>query len=163
LKELTHLDSRGNVNMVDVSDKKATIRVAEAKSEIILTPETLELIENNKTAKGNVLETARITGIMGAKKTSELIPLCHPLKINKISIDFKINKDLSSISIFCKVTAEDKTGVEMEALTGASLASLAIYDMCKAYDKKMIIKNTMLISKTGGKSGDFFQSEDEQG
>lgn len=153
MKEFTHLDSEGRVNMVDVSDKTPSIRTAYAKSEIHAQKKTIELISSNKTAKGNVIETAKLTGIAGAKKTSELIFLCHPIKITGIEFEFNIFD--SYIEIFCTVKAEDKTGAEMEALTGASLAALAVYDMCKAYDKKMIISNTMLLKKTGGKSGDF--------
>lgn len=153
MKEFTHLDSKGRVHMVNISDKIPTKRTAIAKSEIHTKKETINLIESNNTAKGNVIETAKLTGIAGAKKTSDLIFLCHPIKITGIEFDFVINETF--IEIFCKISADDKTGAEMEALTGASLAALAIYDMCKAYDKEMIIKNTMLLEKTGGKSGDF--------
>ncbi|MCB9481842.1 MAG: cyclic pyranopterin monophosphate synthase MoaC [Desulfobacteraceae bacterium] len=153
MKEFTHLDSKGRVNMVDISDKYPTKRTAVAKSEVHTRKDTIEKIISNGVAKGNVVETAKLTGITAAKKTSELIFLCHPIKITGIDFDFKINE--TSIEIFCKVTANDQTGAEMEALTGVSLAALAIYDMCKAYDKRMTITNTMLLKKTGGKSGDF--------
>jgi len=153
LEEFTHLDSKGRVNMVDISDKLATKRTAIAKSEIHTKKDTIDLIISNTAAKGNVIETAKLTGIAGAKKTSELIFLCHPIKITGIEFDFIIND--TYIEIFCKISANDQTGAEMEALTGVSLAALAIYDMCKAYDKKMTITNTMLLKKTGGKSGDF--------
>lgn len=161
MKEFTHLDQNHSVNMVDVSEKEITKRSATAKSEIKLTKDTLQLIIENKTAKGNVLETAKITGIMAAKKTSDIIPLCHPIKITKISIAFNIHKKEKTIECLCTVKANDRTGVEMEALTGASAAALAVYDMCKAYDKSMIIKNTMLLSKTGGKSKDFVRIDNE--
>lgn len=158
LKEFSHLDSEQNINMVDVSDKEITKRTAVAKSQIKLTKDTLDLILQNKTAKGNVLETAKITGIMAAKKTWDIIPLCHPLKITKIAIEFNIKKELKIIEFLCTVKAMDRTGVEMEALTGASAAALAVYDMCKAYDKSMEIGSIMLLSKTGGKSGEFNRS-----
>lgn len=153
MKEFTHLDSEGKVNMVDISDKLPSARTAVAKSEIHAKKETIDLIISNSTAKGNVIETAKLTGIAAAKKTSELIFLCHPIKITGIEFNFNICS--TYIEIFCTVKATDKTGAEMEALTGASLAALAVYDMCKAYDKGMTISNTMLLKKTGGKSGDF--------
>ena len=161
LNKLSHLDKNGRINMVDVSGKPDTARTAVAKSEIKMKKQTLDLILSNDIAKGSVLETSKIAGIAAAKKTWDLIPLCHNIRIGKIDVNFKINEKESFIEILCTATASDKTGIEMEALTGSSIAALTIYDMCKAYDKEMKVTNTCLLSKTGGKSGDFFRSMDE--
>ncbi|MCB9481426.1 MAG: cyclic pyranopterin monophosphate synthase MoaC [Desulfobacteraceae bacterium] len=152
MNHFTHIDKNGTVKMVDVSDKDITKRTAVAKSEIYMSKDTLDLILSDKIAKGNVLETAKLTGISAVKKTWDLIFLCHPLKITGIDFDFVIDKNSSCIAFYCTVNAEDRTGVEMEALTGAVAACLAVYDMCKAYDKKMIINNAVLLKKRGGKS-----------
>lgn len=152
---LTHFDESGNARMVDVSDKDKTKRVAIAVSKIKASKETLNLIEQGKIGKGDVLGVARVAGIMASKQTSNLIPMCHPLMISSCDIEFKINKDESCIDIKASVKIFDKTGVEMEALTAAMVSALTIYDMCKAVDKRMVIEATHLLKKTGGKSGEF--------
>ena len=154
--KLTHFDNSGNARMVDVSEKKETARVAVAVSKIKVSAETLELIEAGKIGKGDVLGVARVAGIMASKQTSNLIPMCHPLMITSCNVDFDINKDESYIGITATVKIVDKTGVEMEALHGVSAALLTIYDMCKAIDKRMVIKEIHLVEKHGGKSGDFY-------
>jgi len=153
--KLTHFDEGGNAIMVDVSSKKETERIAIAKSKVKLSKETLELIKAGKIGKGDVLGVARVAGIMASKQTSNLIPMCHPLLINSSTVDFNINDDESYIDVIATVKIFGKTGVEMEALTSASIAALTIYDMCKAIDKRIVIENTHLLKKTGGKSGEF--------
>lgn len=155
MDKLTHFDTNGNAIMVDVSKKDETKRVATAISNIKVSKETLERIKEGKIEKGDVLTVARIAGIMASKKTSELIPMCHPLLISGCNIDFELDEINHKIKIIATVKITGKTGVEMEALTSATTAALTIYDMCKAIDKKMVIENTFLLSKTGGKSGDF--------
>jgi len=145
--------------MVDVTDKKSTVRTATAGGTIYMKPETLAMIENQKVKKGNVLETARIAGIMAAKKTSELIPMCHPLKLTHVQIDFEADDANHSIGIKASVRTIDQTGVEMEALTAVSAAALTIYDMCKSYDREMTISGIQLLEKTGGKSGTFVRKQ----
>ena len=154
-KILTHFDESGNARMVDVSDKDKTKRVAIAVSKIKVSKETLKLIEKGEIGKGDVLGVARVTGIMSSKQTSNLIPMCHPLMISSCDIEFNIDKEESCINIKATVKIFDKTGVEMEALTAATITALTIYDMCKAVDKRMIIEDTHLLKKTGGKSGEF--------
>ena len=151
----THFDTSGNARMVDVSEKNKTERVAIAVSRIKVSEETLSLIKKGEIGKGDVLGVARIAGIMASKQTSNLIPMCHPLMISSCNIDCEINNENSCIDIKATVKIVDKTGVEMEALTAATIAALTIYDMCKAVDKKMIIEGTHLLKKTGGKSGEF--------
>ena len=153
--KLTHFDKSGNARMVDVSEKKETARVAVAVSKIRVSRETLELIEAGKIGKGDVLGVARVAGIMASKQTSNLIPMCHPLMITSCNVDFDINREESYIGITATVKIVDKTGVEMEAFTAAMVAALTIYDMCKAVDKRMVIEETHLLKKTGGKSGEF--------
>jgi cyclic pyranopterin phosphate synthase len=155
MNKLTHLDATGNAHMVDVSDKHVTSRSATAKALVLMLPETLALILGGTAKKGDALATARIAGIMAAKKTHELIPLCHPLLINKVSVDFLANEKSSSIEVSATVRIEGKTGVEMEALTACSVAALTLYDMCKAVDRSMKITDLRLTEKTGGKSGSF--------
>ena len=155
MKKFTHIDEQGHVRMVDVSGKKPTLRVAIARGVVSMSQETFEKILDQTVKKGNVLETARIAGIMAAKKTSELIPMCHPLNITHIAIDFFPDKVKNSIRIEATVRAIDQTGVEMEALTAVSVAGLAIYDMCKSYDRAMTISDICLLEKSGGKSGLF--------
>jgi len=155
MNELTHFDSNGNAIMVDVSQKSETERIAAACSSISISKETLECIKNNKIGKGDVLGVARVAGIMAAKKTSDLIPMCHPLMITKCNIDYEIDEIKGNIKILATVKVIGKTGVEMEALTAATVCALTIYDMCKAMDKKMVIENTFLLTKRGGKSGEF--------
>ena len=152
---MTHLDEEGRVRMVDVSEKSATAREAVAQGVITMRPETFDLISEQKAKKGNVLETARIAGIMAAKKTAELIPMCHPLRITHVQIDFFPNSETHSIRIEAVVRLVGQTGVEMEALTAVSIAALTIYDMCKSYDRAMNISDVCLLKKSGGKSGTF--------
>ena len=151
----SHLDEQGRVRMVDVSEKPATAREAVAQGVIAMLPETFELIRDQKVEKGNVLETARIAGVMAAKKTAELIPMCHPLAITHARIDFFPQPETHSIRIEAAIRMVGKTGVEMEALTAASVAALTIYDMCKSYDRAMTITDLCLLRKSGGRSGTF--------
>ena len=148
MSKLTHIDAKGEARMVDVSDKPVQQRTAVARGEIHMAKETLKLMRGDKITKGNVLATARIAGIQAAKRTGDLIPMCHPLPINHCEVDFELPKsgDRIAITASAKVTAQ--TGVEMEALTAVNLAALTIYDMCKSVDKKMRITNVKLISKT---------------
>ena len=155
MSSFTHLDSKGHVRMVDVSDKDATRREALARGVVNMSPETVSKIIGGTVKKGNVLETARIAGIMGAKKTSSLIPMCHPLNITHVQIDFTPDAANNIIRIEAVARIVDQTGVEMEALTAVSVAALTIYDMCKSHDKTMTISDVMLLKKTGGKSGTF--------
>ncbi|WP_297136290.1 cyclic pyranopterin monophosphate synthase MoaC [Terrisporobacter sp.] len=155
MDKLTHFDKNGNAVMVDVSEKKENERIATACSTISLSKETLDCIKNGEVGKGDVLGVARVAGIMAAKKTSDLIPMCHPLMITKCNIDYEIDEVESKIKILATVKLVGKTGVEMEALTAATITALTIYDMCKAMDKRMVIENTFLLKKTGGKSGEF--------
>ncbi|MBZ0260624.1 MAG: cyclic pyranopterin monophosphate synthase MoaC [Hyphomicrobiales bacterium] len=155
MNKLTHFDATGNAHMVDVSDKHVTSRSATARAQVTMLPETLALILGGTAKKGDVLATARIAGIMAAKKTHELIPLCHPLLITKVSVDFVADEKTSSVEVSATVRVEGKTGVEMEALTACSVAALTLYDMCKAVDRGMKITDLRLTEKTGGKSGSF--------
>lgn len=141
--------------MVDISRKKPTLRKAVARGTVSMTPPTLELIHDGKIPKGDVLCVARIAGITAAKKTSSIIPLCHPLNINMVSVDFALNSKESKIDIEATVTVNGQTGAEMEALSAVAAASLTIYDMCKAVDREMVISDVMLIEKRGGRSGTF--------
>ena len=152
--ELTHLDEHGHVHMVDVGDKPDTERVAVAKGEVLMRPETLRLIAEKGMPKGDVLTTAQIAGIMAAKQTHSLIPLCHPLALTQVDVAFVIDEAESRIEIAVTVRTRGKTGVEMEALTAVSVAALTIYDMAKAVEKTMRIHNIRLVHKSGGKSGD---------
>lgn len=151
---LTHLDEQGAARMVDVTDKAQTFRVAVAEASVKMLPQTLAMIVDGRHAKGDVFAVARIAGIQAAKKTSELIPLCHPLMLSSAKVELQAQgEDTVLITATCKLTGQ--TGVEMEALTAASIAALTIYDMCKAVDKGMVIGNVRLLQKTGGKSGDW--------
>lgn len=152
---LTHFDEKGNAVMVDVSEKVETKRVAVAKGSIKVSKEIMNLIKTGSIKKGDVLGVSRVAGIMASKQTSNLIPMCHPLMINGANIDFELDEENNRVIIYGTVKTTGKTGVEMEALTAVSVAALTIYDMCKAVDKRMVIENIHLISKTGGKSGDF--------
>jgi len=152
---LTHLRPEGGVVMVDVSAKPETKREAIARGRVFMRPETLELIAQGKIPKGDVLTTAQIAGIMGAKRTWELIPLCHILNLGGVEVGLSIDTDKSAVEIEAKIHLDGKTGAEMEALTAVSLAALAVYDMCKAVDKAMVISDIRLIRKSGGKSGTF--------
>ncbi|HNT74690.1 MAG TPA: cyclic pyranopterin monophosphate synthase MoaC [Anaerolineae bacterium] len=152
--ELSHLDAEGRLRMVDVGDKPDTERVAAARGEIRMRPETLRLIVENGLPKGDVLTTAQVAGILAAKQTPHLIPLCHPLLLTKIDVDFEVDEAAARIIITATVRTHGKTGVEMEALTAVSVAALTIYDMAKAVEKTMRITDIRLVSKHGGKSGD---------
>lgn len=155
--KLTHFDESGNAIMVDVSHKQDTNRVAVASGKIRINKEVLEVVINGTAAKGDVLGVSRVAGIMAAKQTPHLIPMCHTLLITKCSVDFIIDKENLEIKAICTAKVEGKTGVEMEALTGVSVALLTIYDMCKAIDKRMEISQIHLDTKSGGKSGDFMR------
>ena len=153
--KLNHFDSKGNDIMVDVTEKNVTERKAIAKGKIFVNDETYKRILDGNMTKGDVLGVARIAGIMATKKTSDLIPMCHPLMLTKSQIDFEFNEEEKSITAISTVKLSGKTGVEMEALTGVNVALLTIYDMCKAIDKNMVISDIHLVEKTGGKSGNF--------
>ncbi|OQY37583.1 MAG: cyclic pyranopterin monophosphate synthase MoaC [Chloroflexota bacterium] len=155
-KKLTHLDTEGKAYMVDVGHKPVTERMAIAKGEIRMKAETLALIQAGNLKKGDVLTVAQIAGISAAKKTSDLIPLCHPLPLNQIAVDFAFDANLPGVKITAKVRTTAKTGAEMEALTAVSVAALAIYDMSKAVEKTMEIGNIRLVEKHGGQSGDVY-------
>lgn len=154
-KKLTHFDERGAARMVDVSAKAETEREAMAEGRIVMLPETLALILDSKIGKGDVFGVARIAGIMAAKKTSDLIPLCHPLDVSSVEISFTPDKKASCVTIAATVRTTGKTGVEMEALTAVAAAALTIYDMCKALDRAMTVTDVRLLKKSGGKSGTF--------
>jgi len=158
-KTLTHLDAEGRASMVDVTEKPDTYRVAVAAGEVVMRPETLAAIRSGDVKKGDVLGTARIAGIMAAKRTWELIPLCHPLLLTKIAVEFQLNEAEHKIEILATVKTRGQTGVEMEALTAVSVAALTIYDMAKALEKTMQIQNIRLLRKEGGKSGIFVREE----
>lgn len=153
--QLTHLDERGNAAMVDVGAKAVTTRTAIAQGEVRMQPETLAAIQDGTVPKGDVLAAARIAGIMAAKRTPELIPLCHTLLLTKVTVDFEIDRAESRVVITALVRCNGQTGVEMEALTAVSTAALTIYDMAKALEKTMVIGNICLLEKQGGKSGDW--------
>ena len=150
---LTHLDAQGNARMVDVGGKAVTTRVATAVATVVMQPETLRLIVAGGHKKGDVLAVARIAGIQASTKCADLIPLCHPLMLTHVTVDFTIDEAANRIQISATCGLDGKTGVEMEALTAASVAALTIYDMCKAVDKGMVIENICLLEKSGGKSG----------
>ena len=154
----THFDEKGNAVMVDVSEKEPTSRVAIAEGAICVSEEIMAAVTGNTVKKGDVLGVARVAGIMAVKQTSSIIPMCHPLMISKCSIDFEVKPEEGIIKAICMVKVEGKTGVEMEALHGVSAALLTIYDMCKAIDKRMLIREIHLVEKHGGKSGDFYYS-----
>ena len=155
MAELTHFDAKGKSRMVDVSDKDETERIAVAAGSIVMAPDTMKLITEGGVKKGDVLSVARLAGIMGAKKTPDLIPLCHPLALNSVEVDLVCDPERNAVDITatCKVTG--RTGVEMEALTAAAVAALTIYDMCKAVDRGMRITEIRLVHKSGGRSGTY--------
>lgn len=159
MSEFTHIDKDGSVRMVDVTEKKPTERTAIAQGIVHMNQETLKKIIDQTVKKGNVLETARIAGVMAAKKTSDLIPMCHPLNITYVKIDFFPDTKKNTIQIQSEVKLFGQTGVEMEALTAVSVSALTIYDMCKSYDKNMSFTDICLLKKTGGKSGEFLRKE----
>lgn len=159
MTEFTHLDDQGNARMVDVGEKSPTRREAVAAARVVMQPQTLALLASGSHKKGDVLAAARIAGIQAAKKTSDLIPLCHPLMLESVSVEFELLESLPGVEIITTCRLSGKTGVEMEALTAASVAALTIYDMCKAVDRGMTIESVGLLEKRGGKSGDW-QRED---
>ena len=154
-KCFSHFDKKGNAVMVDVSGKQVTYRTAIATGYISVGPEIMEAVTSDNVRKGDVLGVARVAGIMGVKQTSSLVPMCHPLPIQKCSVDYELDQEKNRIHVYCTVKTEGKTGVEMEALTGVQVTLLTIYDKCKAIDKHMVMSEIHLIEKTGGKSGDF--------
>lgn len=160
MTDFTHLDAQGRVRMVDVGEKKESKRVAVVMGSISMEAATLNMILDERVKKGNVLEAARIAGVMAAKKTADLIPMCHPLNITYVRVDFFPNIDQSKIFIEAEVSLTGRTGVEMEALTAVSVAALTIYDMCKSYDRGMRISGIYLKSKSGGKSGTYTADAD---
>ncbi|MCO5733791.1 cyclic pyranopterin monophosphate synthase MoaC [Rhizobium sp. SSA_523] len=157
---LTHIDQAGEAHMVDVADKSDTVRIATAEGFVRMQPETLALIRAGNAKKGDVIGTARLAGIMAAKQTSSLIPLCHPLMLSKVTVDISEDEALPGLHVQALVKLTGKTGVEMEALTAVSIACLTIYDMAKAVDKGMEIGQIRLVSKSGGKSGDWRREEE---
>ena len=152
---LTHLNERGEAHMVDVADKDVTVRTAVAEGFVSMLPETLRLVRDGQAKKGDVLATARIASIMAAKRTHELIPLCHPLPLSKVTVDFELTDEPCGIRVEAAVKVSGKTGVEMEALTAVSVACLTVYDMVKAVDRGMSLSGVRLLEKTGGRSGTF--------
>ena len=159
MAQLSHLDEQGRARMVDVSEKAITSRIAVARGTIRMEPKTLSLIRADKIEKGDVFSVARVAGIMAAKKTSELIPMCHPLNITSVKIDLTPKQKPTRVDIEATVRVSGKTGVEMEAMTAVAAAGLTIYDMCKAVDREMVIGEIRLIEKSGGKSGTFTRKE----
>jgi cyclic pyranopterin phosphate synthase len=159
MTKLSHLDDQGRARMVDVSEKEVTSRIAVARGSIQMRPETLELILEGKVEKGDVFSVARVAGIMAAKKTAELIPMCHPLNITSVEIELSPEKNPARVEIEAVVRVNGKTGVEMEAMTAVSVAGLTIYDMCKGVDREMVVGEIRLTKKSGGKSGTFIRNE----
>jgi cyclic pyranopterin phosphate synthase len=155
MNKFSHIDEKGKARMVDVTAKKASSREAVAQGKVLMSRDTLSLIEKGEIPKGDVFGVAKIAGIMAAKKTSEMIPMCHPLELTGVDIAFTSNADLGEITIEARVKNVGRTGVEMEAMTAVSVAALTIYDMCKSADKKIVLTDIKLISKHGGKSGSF--------
>ncbi len=159
MAKLTHLDDEGNAVMVDVSDKDATERTATAKGSVVMQPETMALIQEGGVKKGDVLSVAQLAGIMGAKRTPDLIPLCHPLDLTSVTVDLECDPDRNAVDITATCRVSGRTGVEMEALTAVAVAGLTIYDMCKAVDRTMRIGDIRLTAKSGGRSGDYLAED----
>jgi cyclic pyranopterin phosphate synthase len=159
-KVLTHFNEQGRARMVDISAKESTKRSATAYARILMRPETLQLIREGKMKKGDVLAVSQVAGVMGAKKTWDLIPMCHPLPLTGVDIRFKDVPEENALEIFCTVNTVGPTGVEMEALTAVTITALTVYDMCKAVDKGMEIVSICLLEKSGGKSGDYKRGEE---
>lgn len=160
-KTFSHFDEAGNARMVDISGKSSTERLAVAAGRVIMSPDTRSMVLEGRTAKGDALGVARIAGIMAAKKVDSLIPLCHPLAINRVDVEFSFPDDGCSIAIRATVGVSGRTGVEMEALTAVSVAALTLYDMCKAVDKNMVIADIRLLEKSGGKSGKYVREQEQ--
>ena len=161
MSELTHIDEHGRARMVDTTEKSVTERRAIASARVLMSPETIDAIRNNTTPKGDPLETARLAGIMAAKRTHDLIPLCHPLPLTNIDVRAELQE--TGVYLKSEITTRAQTGVEMEALTAVSVAALTVYDMCKALDKRMTITDVRLEVKTGGKSGDYRREPNAEG
>ena len=157
MSKLSHLDEKGKARMVDVTAKEPSLREAISRGKVIMHPDTIALIEKGGMPKGDVFSVAKVAGIMAAKKTSEMIPMCHPLELTGIDIQFESNAEVGEITIEVKVKSIGRTGVEMEAMTAVSVAALTIYDMCKSADKNITLSDIKLISKKGGKSGTFIR------
>ena len=157
MSAFTHFDQAGNAAMVDVSGKEITARTATAQARVVMAPVTLAMIQQGSAKKGDVLGVARLAGIMGAKRTADLIPLCHPLPISSVKVDLAVDPATNAVEITATVRTTGQTGVEMEALTAASVAALTVYDMCKAVDRSMRIEGLRVTHKAGGKSGEFSQ------
>lgn len=155
MSRLTHLDQKGEAHMVDVGDKAETVRIAVAEGHVVMQAKTLAIVRDGEAKKGDVLGTARLAGIMAAKRAHELIPLCHPLLLSKIAVDLMIDETLPGVRVRAEVKLTGKTGVEMEALTAVSVACLTVYDMVKAVDRAMHIEGVRLVHKSGGKSGTY--------
>ncbi|MFN8632731.1 MAG: cyclic pyranopterin monophosphate synthase MoaC [Chloroflexota bacterium] len=158
MSDLTHLDESGRARMVDVSAKGDTVRIATARGRVLMRPETLALIKSGGVKKGDVLAIAQVAGVMGAKRTSDIIPLCHPLPITGVDLSFELDEERSAVEIEASARVVGKTGVEMEALTAVTTAALTVYDMCKAVDKEMVIDQIRLVHKVGGKSGEYVRA-----
>ncbi|MGE3269700.1 MAG: cyclic pyranopterin monophosphate synthase MoaC [Chloroflexota bacterium] len=161
MSDLIHLDETGRARMVDVSAKGDTVRIATARGRVLMRPETLALIRSGGVTKGDVLAIAQVAGVMGAKRTSDLIPLCHPLPITGVDLRFELDEAASAVEITASARIVGKTGVEMEALTAVTTAALTVYDMCKAVDKDMVIDQVRLVHKVGGKSGEYRRGGEE--
>lgn len=160
MSDLTHFDPEGRARMVDVGAKGETMREATARGRVTMKPDTLARIRDGRIAKGDVLAVAQVAGIMGAKRTPDLIPMCHPLLLSGIDMRFRLDEPTTSVEIEATVRITGRTGVEMEALTAVSVAALTVYDMCKAVDREMVIDRVRLVRKAGGKSGEFVRDED---
>jgi cyclic pyranopterin phosphate synthase len=157
--EFTHLDEHDRPRMVDVTAKESTLREAVASGRVLMRPDTVKAVESEGVAKGNVYDTAKIAGIMAAKKTSDLIPMCHPLGLTAIDIDFLSDIEKGEITVTARVKTRGQTGVEMEAMTAVGVAALTIYDMCKSADREIVLSDIRLLEKSGGKSGTFVRNE----
>lgn len=159
MDDFTHFNEQGRAKMVDVGDKPGTVRTATAAASVLVSPETFELIKSGGMKKGDVLTVAQIAGIMGAKRTPDIIPMCHPIALTGIDMDLVLDEEKHSVEIRATVSCKGRTGVEMEALTAASVAALTVYDMCKAVQKDMVISEVKLLEKTGGVHGDFHRED----
>lgn len=161
MSDLTHFNARGEAHMVDVGDKLVTHRVAEAEGRIHMNPTTLKLIQEGGHKKGDVLGIARLAGIMGAKRTADLVPLCHPIGLTRVEVDLEAEPERNAVHVHVRTETRGQTGVEMEALTAVQVALLTVYDMCKSVDRGMVMQDIRLLSKSGGKSGDWKRPDDE--
>lgn len=160
-QDFTHFNDQGRAKMVDVGDKPVTVRTAVAAARVLVNRDTFELIRSGGMKKGDVLTVAQVAGVMGAKRTPDLIPMCHPILLDGINLELHLDDDHCSVEIRAEVSCDGRTGVEMEALTAASIAALTVYDMCKAVQKDMVISDLRLLSKTGGVHGDFMRGEEQ--